>query len=161
MTYSSPALPVSVPRFRKLLSEFEDSSVYLDDHISPWLAIAGRLMIRGTWGPMYEMGVCLFTAHQLALQRAAELSARRGGSPGVGLGIVNSKTVGGASIGYDTSVSLLKNGGDWNLTIYGIRFLGFARMFGSGGIQIVGSDAARVSESNLLSGTLNQSFLGL
>jgi hypothetical protein len=131
-------LIVSVARFRALLPEFADSSIYLDEMIQPWLWIAGRQLDAGRWGSMLHVGISWFAAHQLALQRIATLAAQRGGSPGASLGIINSKSVNGVSIGYDTGLAGLKDAGDWNLTTYGIRFLNFARMFGSGGTQVSG-----------------------
>lgn len=147
---------MSVAHFRDLMPEFQDSSVYLDEMLEPWLTIASNLLNMRVWGSMYSMGIALFVAHQISLSRASALSARRGGAPGVGVGIVTNKSVNGVSIGYDVGSIALDKGGDWNLTTYGIRFLSFARMFGSGGVQVVGIDARNISEWSLLSGTVGQ-----
>ena len=140
MSYSStpPNLVISVSQFRQLLPEFADSSVYTDESITPWLWIGSRQLNPLRWGQMLWIGIAWFAAHQLSLGRQALLTARRGGVPGTSSGVVASKSVNGVSVSYDTGLSGLKDAGDWNLTTYGIRFLNFARMFGSGGLQLTG-----------------------
>ena len=138
--------------FRKMLPEFADSSVYLDEIIDVWLNLAIAQLDPARWGGLWQMGVSMFVAHQLAIGRQTQLQASRGGPPGFAIGMVASKAINGVSVSYNTSASLLKDGGDFNLTIYGIRFLSFARMVGTGGFQIVGADAASVSEADLLRG---------
>lgn len=133
-----PVTNPSVPQFRALLPEFADSSVFADESIGPWLWIATQQLDPARWGVMFNIGVSWFVAHQLALQRQATLVARRGGVPGMALGVVSSKSVNGVSVSYDTNLGGIAGSGDWNLTTYGIRFLSFARMFGSGGVQITG-----------------------
>lgn len=148
---SGPA--VTVAQFRLLLPEFADSSVYLDEQVDPWLTLAASLLDALRWGTAYNLGVALFTAHQLTLQRQAVLIAQRGGIPGTSTGIVQSKSINGVSVSYNTSMSFLQGAGDWNLSVYGVRFIGFARMFGSGGVLVVGSDAALISEAQLVGAT--------
>lgn len=145
---TQPAITVNY--FRQLLPEFSDSSIFVDEVIEQWLLIASQLLKEERWRTMYSMGIALFTAHQVSLQRQAMITAQRGGVPGFGLGVVASKSVNGVSISYNNMLNVLKDGGDWNLTTYGVRFLSFARMFGSGGFQVVGSDAATVNESQLI-----------
>jgi Protein of unknown function (DUF4054) len=144
---------ITVNNFRDMLPEFSDSSIYHDETIEVWLGLATSLLDPERWGTMYGMGIALMTAHEMTLDRQAQIVAQRGGVPGFGLGTVTAKSINGVSVSYNPQISTLTNGGDWNLTIYGIRFLRFARMFGSGGVQIVGADAARVSEAALMRGT--------
>ncbi len=136
MSYTTYTPIISVPQFRSLLPEFADSSVFTDEMVTPWLCIASQQLNGCKWGAMLNIGIAWFTAHQLSLQRQATLVAQRGGIPGASFGITNSKSVNGVSVGYDTGLSGLEGAGDWNLTTYGIRFLNFARMFGSGGQQV-------------------------
>jgi hypothetical protein len=144
---------ITVADFRGLFPEFEDSSVYLDEVVQPWLTIATSLLDPNRWGAMYGMGIALFTAHELALDRQAMITASRGGVPGLGVGAMTSKSINGVSVSYNPSLASMTNAGDFNLTTYGMRFIRFAYMFGSGGVMIVGADAARVQESDLLSAT--------
>lgn len=143
-----------VAGFRCMFPEFQDSSVFLDEMIEPWLVLAGRLLNACRWGSAYRLGLYLFTAHQITLQRQATIAAQRGGIPGLSTGIVQSKSINGVSVSYNASMGFLKEGGDWNLTVYGIRFLSFARMFGSGGDIAIGSDASMVSEAQLIQGVV-------
>jgi len=147
-------LPVTINQFRELFMEFSDSSVFLDEMIEPWLIIACSLLDPRRWGSVFTMGVGLFVAHQLTLRRQAILVANRGGVPGLSVGIVQSKSINGVSVSYNTSMGLIANAGDWNLSVYGIQFIGFARMFGSGGVQLVGVDAVMVTEAQLIQGNV-------
>lgn len=149
-------MPITVANFRDLFPEFSDSSVYLDERIEPWLTLAQTMLPASRWRNLYTMGVSLFVGHYLTLGRQAELTASRGGAPGIGLGVLTSKSINGVSAGYNTQLAALRDGGDWNLTTYGVRFLSFARMIGSGGVIVVGNDAALVLEGSLTSGAFNQ-----
>lgn len=131
---------VSVPHFRSILPEFADSSIYTNEMLQPWLWVASKQLNQHRWGAMYSIGVSWFVAHQMALDRQAVLASRRGGVPGTSTGVVSAKAVNGVSVSYDTALGGLEGAGDWNLTTYGIRFLNWARMVGSGGVQITGND---------------------
>lgn len=143
---------ITVADFRRNIPAFEDSSIYQDEVITIWLQVATGLLNARRWGSLLPMGISWFVAHQLALDRQAQIVALRGGVAGSGFGIVTSKSINGVSVSYNNALSGLKDAGDWNLTIYGVRFLGFARMFGSGGMQIIGDDAQLVAEGNLVTG---------
>jgi hypothetical protein len=145
---------ITVAEFRQTFPEFDDSSVYLDEIVEPWLIVATQLLNPERWGAMYNVGIALFTAHELVLGQQAALTASRGGVPGLGVGVQTSKSINGVSVSYNPSLSALEDGGDWNLTTYGMRFLRFARMFGSGGVMIVGSDAGTVSETQLIGASI-------
>lgn len=150
ITTITPA--ITVAQFRLNIPAFDDSSVYLDEVITIWLQVATSLLDPRRWGALLPIGISWFVAHQLALDRQAQIVALRGGVPGMGFGIVASKSINGVSVSYNNALSMLKDAGDWNLTIYGVRFLSFARMVGSGGVQIVGADAGRIAEGSILTG---------
>lgn len=145
---------ITVNQFRKMLPEFSDSSIYLDEMIEPWLGLATSLLNQPRWGTFYNMGIALFTAHELTLGRQAQITASRGGVPGFGVGAVTAKSINGVSVSYNPGLSTLEGGGDWNLTTYGMRFLRFARMYGSGGDIAIGLDARMISEIDLLRGRI-------
>lgn len=83
-----------------------------------------------------DFAVELFVAHNIVLEKQAAAAAAIGGDPGVNVGIINNKSVGGVSVGYDVSSVVEDKGGYWNKTIYGMRFLRLARFKGSGPVQI-------------------------
>jgi hypothetical protein len=154
--FCSPGVPplpcLTIQQFRRSFPEFADSSVYLDEFVLPWLNLWSANINARRWGDFTAMGIMLAVAHQLALGRRSQQQASRGGAPGLGVGMLTSKAVASVSAGYDTASVALEGGGAWNLTTYGIQFLQFARMFGTGGIQIRGYDSWQVSEADLLNG---------
>jgi hypothetical protein len=80
----------------------------------------------------------------------SELQAQRGGVPGMNMGLVSSKSVNGVSISYNNGLAIEANGGFWNLTSYGMRFLYFAKMAGSGPVQITGLDAFGTNDATIM-----------
>lgn len=131
VTYTPATFHIAFP-------EFQDGSRYPDSTIAFWLNIATGLVDPERWGDTYELGLYLVTAHNLVLAaRSADLAAR-GGYPGAA-GLLSSKSVGGVSVSYDTGSIAQENAGQWNLTTYGNRYIGFARLFGMGGVQIGGN----------------------
>jgi len=154
-----PTCEVTLRQFRQMFPEFADSSVYIDEQVQPWLSLANQSLNPFRWRQYYERAVGLFVSHELALSRMAQLQAQRGGAPGFGIGMVASKAVNGVSVSYNTSIGLIEGGGDLNLTIYGIQLLRLARMVGTGPVQVVGTDAANVSEADLFRGTVGPQFI--
>jgi hypothetical protein len=151
---------ITLKQFRQSFREFADSSVYLDEQVQPWLDVANASLNPWRWRQYHAKAVGLFVAHELALSQMAQLQAQRGGVPGFGFGMVASKAVNGVSVSYNTSIGLIEGGGDLNLTIYGIQLLRLARMVGTGPVQVVGTDAANVSEADLIRGTVGPGFIG-
>ena len=101
-----------------------------------WATFAEVQVRECVWKSQWQMGVQLFVAHEITLAAQNAKAAQVGGSPGQQGGIANSKTVGGVSVGYDSTSSSEKDAGYWNLTTYGKQFIRFARMFGAGAIQL-------------------------
>jgi hypothetical protein len=142
---------ITTAQFRGILPEFQDSSQYPNESVQLWLSVATAQLNECRWGSLYNLGLALFAAHNIALGRFVTMQAQRGGVPGMGaFGLIGSKSINGVSVSYNTSMAELRDGGDFNLTLYGIRFLNFARMIGSGGILILGTDAAQTNESDLI-----------
>lgn len=82
------------------------------------------------------MGIFLYTAHEVTLEAQSISAAKINGTPGQQPGQANTKTVGSATIGYDTVTASEKDAGWWNLTTYGKQFIRLARLFGAGALQL-------------------------
>ena len=143
-------LDVDIRFFRQQFPEFRDSSIWPDESLEIWLQVANASLDTARWRNYYRMGVALFVAHMLALGKMSELQAQRGGVPGMNMGLVSSKSVNGVSISYNNSLAVMEGGGHWNLTSYGLRFLYFARMAGSGPVQITGLDAFGTNDATIM-----------
>lgn len=126
-----------IATFRANFPEFADIVAYPDSQITFWSSIAEKMVNVCAWGDdMWPFGVQLFTAHNLVLARSNLNSATVGGLPGQNAGAAQSKTVGSASVSYDTQSTIELNAGHWNLTTYGKQFIHLARIFGAGCIQL-------------------------
>jgi hypothetical protein len=122
---------VTVGNFRTDYPEFADTTKYPDSAVQYWLTVAMQMIPAQLWAGMYDTGIELFIAHNLVVEQRA---AAGGGSGG--MGIVSSKSVGRASVSYDTSLGLEQDAGVWNTTLYGTRMYRLIRMFGAGGLQL-------------------------
>ncbi len=86
---------------------------------------------------IYDMGLELWAAHHLVLERRAlDAAAKANGVPGQVTGPVSSKSVGPATVSYDTGAVVAEGAGFWNLTVYGLRFIRISRMRGTGPVQV-------------------------
>jgi hypothetical protein len=101
-----------------------------------WATFAEAQVRQCVWKSQWQMGVQLFVAHEITLAAQNQKASQVGGSPGQQGGIANQKTVGSVSVGYDSTATSERDAGYWNLTTYGKQFIRFARMFGSGAIQL-------------------------
>lgn len=134
--------------FRQAYPEFSDAAKFPSTMIDFWIGVAAVLLPKQTWGQpaepiavpltaLYDVGALNYVAHQVSLEALVIRSVAAGGNPGTGIkGPVTSESVGGVSRSYDASATLLESGGDWNRTIYGVRFLQLGRLLGSGPMQI-------------------------
>ena len=129
-------LTFEVGAFRASFPEFTDTIAYPDDMINFWSGFAVIQVSQCVWKSAWLQGVSLYTAHEITLARQNLKASGSGGTPGTSGGIANTKTVGSATVGYDTVSSAEKDGGYWNLTNYGKQFLRLARIFGAGAIQL-------------------------
>ena len=138
---------------RKKFTEFVNPERFPDGLLDFWLEIADSNVNAGRWGTLYDMGRMLYAAHNIVIERRAQDEAENGATPGMSaVGMVNNKSVDKVSIGYDTSSTALENAGDWNLTIYGMRFIKMARRMGAGGLQLGVPGPMELSLSALSSG---------
>ncbi len=126
----------SPSQFRSDFPEFADANTYSDGSISFWMNFATVLIDATRWAELADMGIELATAHHLVIASRDEKAGSTGASPGQVSGPITSKSVDRVSVSNDTSAVSLSDGGFWNMTSYGIRFLQLARMLGSGPIQL-------------------------
>ena len=127
-------------QFRLDFPEFADTSIYPDALIELWLQVAITLLANGRrWGAMLKIGTELCAAHYIVLAVRDLQAAGVGALPGRITGLQTSKSVGDVSASYDYSAVLPTDAQFWNQSSYGVRFWGFARMIGAGGLQLGGS----------------------
>jgi len=127
--------------------------LFPDSGIAYWLQIAGLLLNQQRYGlpaaavtpptarnpnTMNDIATELFIAHNLALEARARQEAANGGVPGAMTGPVTAKAVDKVSVSYDTGAGIEHEAGHWNLTIYGVRFIELAKLFGMGPITVAG-----------------------
>ena len=122
--------------FRTAFPEFADAVIYPDQMINFWAALAQQQVPQNIWKNMWINGVSLYTAHELTIAAQNQKSAKFGGVPGTSGGIANTKTVGSATVGYDSTTTTEKDAGWWNRTTYGQQFIRLARIFGAGAFQL-------------------------
>lgn len=122
--------------FRQDFPEFADVTKYPASAIDWWLSLAGKLLPADRWEDLLDMGTELYVAHHLTLAASDQSAAAAGTAPGQIKGPQTAKAVDKVSVSYDTAAATLQDGGFFNLTTYGVRFLQLARMIGAGGIQL-------------------------
>lgn len=120
--------------FRTNYPEFADKARFPVPQVAYYLTLAPKLINEPRWGNVFDTGVELFIAHNVALERRA--LDEKNGVPGMAPGIVSGKSVDKVSVNYDTQSGVMPGAGHWNLTIYGMRFIKLSRMFGAGPIQV-------------------------
>lgn len=142
---------INAAQFRNDFPEFADGACYPRSWIDYWLRVSELLLNGCRWGAsaaetwptsnppklnLYDVGCELFVAHNLVLEKQGAAVSVNGGIPGMGTGIINSKSVDKVSVGYDTSAGIEAGGGHWNLTTYGTRLLRLMKQLGAGPMQI-------------------------
>jgi len=134
-------LPVVTPsQLRSDFPEFGDRGVYTDSQINFWLTVAYKFVNALRWGSSLNIGVELFTCHNLVLEKQAADAASFGGAPGVAGGPVSAKSVDKVSVNYDTGAGADPDSSHWNTTVYGTRYKYMIRLFGAGPINVSGSN---------------------
>src|SRR5512135_1115056 len=114
-------MTIAVAQFRADFPEFASSATYPNSQIQFWFNLAYNLLNASRWGNSLDFGAELFVAHNLALEAKAQSEVAGGGIPGGQTGPISSKSIGPASVSYDTGVGSELNAGHWNLTTYGAR----------------------------------------
>ena len=128
-------MSVTASTFRTNFPEFANTTTFPDAMVNFWLGLAAKMHDPDRWGDSLDYGVCLFVAHNVALQ-SKNAKAAASGSVGGSSGVLASKSVDKVSVSYDTGSATVAGGGAWNLTTYGVQWLQLAKLFGSGGMQL-------------------------
>lgn len=128
---------VTVTQFREQLPLFADSAVYDDPMIQFWLTFADGFVNADRWGPeLRPQGICLFVAHFISRDAVMAREVAAGGVAGLRGGQIASEGVDGVNVSFNVSSTDLENGGHWNDTIWGKRYLQFSRLLGAGPVHI-------------------------
>lgn len=127
---------ISASAFRTAFPAFADATAFPDALVNFWAGIADKSTNLERWGNLADLGAMLFVAHNISLEAKSSLDASFGGIPGAAEGAVSSKSASGVSISFDTGSSAEADGGAWNMTVYGQRYIRYLRLFGAGPIQI-------------------------
>lgn len=122
---------VTVDQFLDIFPVFNDDNQYPIDRIQLWLAIANPQISFAQWRGLTQLGVSLWVAHYLTLDRTEWTAAEEGSVPGLSAGVLQSVNTGGVSTSYDTSETVFKGDNHWNKTTYGTRFRELERRVGA------------------------------
>lgn len=129
-------MSITATQLRTDFPEFADTTTYPDTTMEFWLSVAVITLPEDRWTTLLNVGTELFVAHHLVLAAQAADDVAVGVTPGDVTGPATSKAVDKVSVSYDAGNVSLTDGGFWNMTSYGIRFLQLARMIGAGPVQL-------------------------
>lgn len=136
-------MTITPTQFTTNFPEFANAANYPTAVINFYLALAYNLLDARRWGTTLDFGAQLFVAHNLVLERQAQVAALSGAPPGLAGGPISSKGAGPVSISWDTGSAAEIGAGHWNYTTYGQRYIRLARIMGMGGLQLgIGSGPA-------------------
>ena len=127
---------MNITDFRTEFPEFANTTNYPNAQITFWATLAEKQVPQDVWGDVWQYGVKLYVAHEITLAYQNVKISSMGGMPGTSGGVPNNKSVGQASVSYDSVVTSEKNAGYWNLTNYGKQFMNLVSIFGIGAIQL-------------------------
>jgi hypothetical protein len=127
---------MDIATFRQQFPEFADDTKYADSVVGFWLDVVNRMLNADRWADLLDIGLALALAHHLVIAVREQGTAIAGKVPGAVMGAQTSKSVDTVSVSYDVGAVTNEGGGFWNMTTYGIQFLGMARMVGMGGVQL-------------------------
>jgi hypothetical protein len=132
---------LSPTAFRAVFPAFRDQQTYSDGEIMMYADFANQTLDPARWPqPWRNMGMALFIAHYLILSQRDQNAAASGAVPGSPIsGVFGSKSVGGVSVGLDTSIGVEQGAGFWASTSFGGRFYHLMKLVGMGGSQLGGN----------------------
>ena len=128
--------PFEVAAFRTSFPEFSDAVAYPTATITFWAGLAAAQVPQNVWKSQWLVGVSLYVAHEITIASQNAKISTVGGMPGTSGGVPNTKTVGNATVGFDSQSTSEANAAYWNLTNYGKQFIRLCRIFGAGAIQL-------------------------
>lgn len=123
---------VTTTEFRRKFPEFISQEVFPGPVLQTWLDFAAKMLPEDRWSTVHDMGICFFAAHYVSLQARGLAAATSGKQSPNTAGPVSSKSIGPASVSYDTSAGIELGAGHWNETLYGRQFIRMAKMMGAG-----------------------------
>lgn len=129
-------MTITASQFRTNFPAFANTAQYPAPVIEFYLGLAYSLLNASRWNSSLDYGAQLFVAHNLFLERKAQVEAKKGAPPGTAAGPVSSKSAGPVSIAWDTGSAAEPNAGHWNNSTYGQRYIRIARLMGMGGAQL-------------------------
>lgn len=128
-------MSVTIPGFREAFPVFSDPVKFPTPEVQFWFELGGILLDVNRWGDLFDYGLQLFMAHNLATEYAATTGAA-GGTLGGVVGAVTSASVDKVSYSRDPQAAMDPANGHWNLTIWGLKYIRLVKMVGAGPIQV-------------------------
>jgi hypothetical protein len=129
-------MAITVAQFRIDFPAFADVAAYPEASLTFWLNLAYSMLNANVWGNQLDIAAELYTAHNIVLEKRAELEAANGDVPGTTTGPINSKSVDKISVGFDTGAATREGASHYNMTIYGTRLWRLILMFGKSPIFV-------------------------
>ena len=125
--------------FLSYFPEFTNTELYPVNVVETWVVPAAEQMNQYRFGSQYNLAVCLYIAHNVALS-ARELQASMSGKSVVGdtRGPVASKSVDKVSVAYNNAAASVEGAGAYNATSYGQRLYKLIQSFASGPYYVGG-----------------------
>lgn len=130
-------IQLDIPAFRTAFPEFASTVKYPNPMIVFWAGLAEAQLRQCIWKDIWSTAVQLYVAHEITLAAQNAQTASFNGTPGTFGGIANNKTVGSASVGYDSNTTTEKDAGYWNLTNYGKQLYRLMMIYGAGAVQLL------------------------
>lgn len=127
---------VTIDTFRTKLPLFEDSNVYDDITLQFWLDAADLFVGEQRWGDVRPLGIQMYVAHMITVDALMAKEVAMGGIGGLRGGMVTSESGDSVSVSYDLTGSSEADGGHWNQTVYGRRYIRMMRLMGAGPVQV-------------------------
>lgn len=126
---------LTISKFREHFPEFTEG-LYPDTAVQIRLNLANAFFNPEVWADdiVREHAICLYVAHFLKMVGSS--SSGGNGIDGNALGVVNSKSVDGASVSFDVSQGSNADAGLYNTTAYGRELWDLMYLFGAGGVQL-------------------------
>jgi hypothetical protein len=131
------SLTVTYTQFQADFPEFANATTYPESSFNFWYNVIGLSINDIRWGELINYGAELFIAHNLALSQQGQIDAALGNAPGTQVnGVLQTASVDKLRAVFSTQETAIENGGTYNLTTYGKRFLELSRMIGAGPLEI-------------------------
>lgn len=128
-------MTVTAASFRVAFPVFASEKTYASSTIEFWSGVGVLMVNADRWGALTDLGVMLYTAHNITLELMAAKGGINGAPGGRATGPVTSKSVDKVSVAYAAQLAASDGAGQYNLTMYGQRYWQLLQMMGMGGLQ--------------------------